>query len=162
MNSKTAAFITGTLLLATLGMVNPAMAQQHEEHQNKQEQHNQKAAQKTQQHNDKVQQHNVKQEQRGQEGLYQERGRGRLSTRNDRRIPEDRFREGFGRDHYFHVNEGEFRSGRFEFGGFGFGFVDPWPVYWGFDDDVYVDYVDDEYFMFNPRFPGERIEVVIQ
>src|ERR1700677_1819587 len=95
------------------------------------------------------------------ENGHSERG-GRLSARGGQRIPEDRFRGNFGRGHYFQVNEGEFRAGRFEFGGFAFGFVDPWPAYWAYSDDVYIDDIDGVYFLLDPRFPGERVEVVVQ
>jgi hypothetical protein len=50
---------------------------------------------------------------------------------------------------------------RFQYGGFWFGFVQPWPVDWYYGDDVYIDYIDGEYFMFDPYYPGERIEISV-
>jgi hypothetical protein len=47
---------------------------------------------------------------------------------------------------------------RFQYGGYWFELVDPYPEYWGddwyYDDDVYVDYVDDGYYLFNRRYPS--------
>lgn len=41
--------------------------------------------------------------------------------------------------------------------------VDPWPEYWRNDwydtDDVYVDYVDNGYYLFNRRYPGPGIAI---
>ena len=83
------------------------------------------------------------------------------------RIPEDRFRAHFGRGHWFRVHdvpvvvvEG---SPRFQFGGLWFGVVDPcpetWSPVWYRTDDVYVDYVNDGYYMFNRQHPGIAIAV---
>jgi hypothetical protein len=52
---------------------------------------------------------------------------------------------------------------RFQYGGYWFGFVDPWPEYWSDswydDDDVYVDYYGDGYYLYNRRYPGDRIAI---
>jgi hypothetical protein len=82
-------------------------------------------------------------------------------------IPEDRFHEHFGRGHWFRVHSapvlvvGGFP--RFQYGGFWFSVVDPWPEYWSRTwyetDDVYVDYVNDGYYMYNRRHPGIGIAV---
>ena len=83
------------------------------------------------------------------------------------RIPEDRFRAHFGRGHWFHMHSvpilvvGGFP--RFQYGGFWFSVVDPWPGSWSRTwyetDDVYVDYVNDGYYMYNRRHPGVAIAV---
>ena len=83
------------------------------------------------------------------------------------RIPEDRFRGHFGRGHWFRVHdvpvvvvEG---SPRFQFGGYWFSVVDPcpetWAPTWYRTDDVYVDYVNDGYYMYNRRHPGIAIAI---
>ncbi|HXN50994.1 MAG TPA: hypothetical protein VN943_03580 [Candidatus Acidoferrum sp.] len=52
---------------------------------------------------------------------------------------------------------------RFQYGGYWFGLVDPWPEYWSSDwydsDDVYVDYYGDGYYLYNRRYPGDRIAI---
>jgi hypothetical protein len=61
----------------------------------------------------------------------------------------------------------EFYAGypRFQYGGFSFRIVDPWPDSWGPDwyesDDVYIDYENDGYYMYNSRYPGLGISVDI-
>jgi hypothetical protein len=83
------------------------------------------------------------------------------------RIPEDRFRAHFGRGHWFRVRSVPIivvdGYPRFQYGGFWFSMVDPWPEYWSRTwyetDDVYVDYVNDGYYMYNRRHPGVAIAV---
>jgi hypothetical protein len=83
------------------------------------------------------------------------------------RIPEDRFRAHFGRGHWFRVHEVPVivvdRSPRFQFGGYWFGVVDPcpetWSPVWYRTDDVYVDYVNDGYYLYNRQHPGIAIAV---
>jgi hypothetical protein len=83
------------------------------------------------------------------------------------RIPEDRFRAHFGRGHWFRVHEVPVivveRSPRFQIGGFWFSVVDPcpetWSPVWYRTDDVYIDYVDDGYYMYNRQHPGIAIAV---
>ena len=50
---------------------------------------------------------------------------------------------------------------RFQYGGFWFGFVEPWPTNWYYTDDVYIDYVDDGYYMYNPYYPGTRFAISV-
>jgi hypothetical protein len=83
------------------------------------------------------------------------------------RVPDDRFRASYGQDHGFRfyslpvIYVGGHR--RFQYGGFWFGLVDPWPEYWSAnwydDDDVYVDYYGDGYYLYNRRYPGDRIAI---
>ncbi len=88
---------------------------------------------------------------------------------NGYRIPEARYRVYFGPRHMFRINRypvmviGGYP--RFQYGGFWFGFVDPWPEYWSDDwyenDDVYVDYSGDGYYLYNSRYPQVRIAVMV-
>jgi hypothetical protein len=54
---------------------------------------------------------------------------------------------------------------RFQYGGYWITAVDPWPEYWGNDwydnDDVYVAYVDDGYYLYNRRYPTAGIAIRI-
>lgn len=87
----------------------------------------------------------------------------RLSVRGSGRIPDDRFRANFGSGHNFHMGNPVLVGGysRFQYGGFWFGFVQPWPVGWYYTDDVYIDYVDGGYYMFNPYYPGARFSLSV-
>jgi hypothetical protein len=54
---------------------------------------------------------------------------------------------------------------RFQYRGYWFMLVDPWPEIWAADwyatDDVYIDYHDDGYYLFNRRHPGIAIAVAV-
>lgn len=78
-----------------------------------------------------------------------------------RQIPADRFHASFGRDHQFHIGHPVMIGGQssFQFGGFWFGIVDPWPVGWLYTDPVYVDYVDGGYALVNVVHPGVEVAV---
>jgi hypothetical protein len=77
------------------------------------------------------------------------------------RIPDDRFRASFGSGHTFHVNRAEFAGGsrRFQYGGYWFAMVNPWPVAWLYTDDVYVDYINGGYFLCDPVHPGVFLSI---
>jgi hypothetical protein len=85
------------------------------------------------------------------------------------RIPDDRFRGRFGPEHAFRIYGLPFMVyrgyPRFQYGGYWITAVDPWPEYWGNDwydnDDVYVTYVDDGYYMYNRRYPTVGIAIRI-
>jgi hypothetical protein len=78
------------------------------------------------------------------------------------RVPDDYFRGHYGRGHEFRVYSLPFmfEGGypRFQYNGYWFTMMDPYPEYWGADwyqtDDVYVDYYGDGYYLFNRRYPG--------
>jgi hypothetical protein len=102
--------------------------------------------------------HNWKSEHR----TWQQRG-----GYNGYRVPDARFRAYYGQDHRFRMYSlpvmfvGGHR--RFQYGGFLLGLIDPWPEYWSSDwydsDDVYVDYYGDGYYLYNRRYPGDRIAI---
>jgi hypothetical protein len=87
----------------------------------------------------------------------------RLSARGSARIPDDRFRANFGREHVFVISQPVMVGGysRFQYGGFWFGFVQPWPVGWYYTDDVYVDYIDGGYYLYNPYYPAARVSISV-
>ena len=86
----------------------------------------------------------------------------RVSSRGSGRIPDDRFHANFGEGHRFVINQPVIVGGysRFQYGGYWFGFVQPWPDGWYYTDQVYVDYIDGGYFLFDPFYPGVRVEIV--
>ena len=73
------------------------------------------------------------------------------------RIPDDRFRANFGREHTFHVSESDYRGRRFQYGGYSFGFVGAWPANWQYTQDVYVVDINGVYYLCNPAYPGVNI-----
>jgi len=87
----------------------------------------------------------------------------RLSARGTGRIPDDRFRSNFGRGHEFRMGDPVIVDGysRFQYGGYWFGYVQPWPANWYYTDQCYIDYVDGSYYMYNPYYPGTRFALTV-
>ena len=87
----------------------------------------------------------------------------RLSSRNDRRIPDARFRARFGSQHRFRIGSPELVGGysRFQYGVISFGFVQQWPSNWYYTEDVYVEDVGGYYFLCNPLYTGVCIAIVV-
>ena len=73
------------------------------------------------------------------------------------RIPDDRFKANFGRQHTFRVSQGDYRNHHFQYGGYAFGFVDPWPSNWLYTQNVYVVEIDGIYYLCNPAYPGVNL-----
>ena len=86
------------------------------------------------------------------------------------RVPEASFSKSFGRDHSFHVFGLPYMEveglPRFQFGGYWFSMMEPFPEYWGADwyrnDDMYVDYDGGGYYLYDRRFsnrPGVAVSI---
>ena len=84
-------------------------------------------------------------------------------------IPDDRFLGYFGSDHGFRISGLPFLVvggfPRFQYQGYWFSAVDPWPEYWGDDwyntDDVYVVYTDSGYYLYDRRYPNAGVAISI-
>jgi len=82
-------------------------------------------------------------------------------------IPDPKFKANFGRQHTFAVNrvitttKVVSNQTQFVFAGYTFMFLDPWPAGWLFTDDCYVDYVDEEYFLFDVVHPEVRVALFV-
>ena len=85
------------------------------------------------------------------------------AERKSAHIPDDKFRQQFGRSHTFVVRRPVMveDSPGFFYGGYSFVLVDVWPTDWDYNDDCYVDYIDGEYFLFDLRHPGVRIALMV-
>ncbi len=89
-------------------------------------------------------------------GEQQMQGRGKGG-----RIPEEKFRASFGKQHTFRISRPTVVEGQpqFQYAGYSFVIVDPWPAEWQYTDDVYVDYIDDQYYLFDLMHPGVSIVI---
>jgi hypothetical protein len=86
---------------------------------------------------------------------------GKPGERAGGHIPDDRFREHFGREHVFVINRPVIVEGapRFQYGGYWFVIADPWPVGWAYTDQVYIEFIDGGYYVLSPVHPGVRVLV---
>jgi hypothetical protein len=84
-------------------------------------------------------------------------------ARRGGRIPDDKFRSHFGRQHTLVIRRPTVVEGqpRFQYGGYWFTIVDPWPAGWAYTDDCYIDDIDGEYFLFDLLHPGVRVAIVV-
>jgi len=110
--------------------------------QDKNARQEQKSAQQPQQHT----------QQAGPEQQVQ-----RASGNSGGRIPDDRFKANFGEQHRFRVSHADYDNHRFQYGGYWFGFVDPWPSNWLYTQDVFVVEIDGVYYLCNAMYPGINI-----
>jgi len=77
-------------------------------------------------------------------------------------IPDDKFRAHFGQSHHFSAKTVIVQGQpQFQYGGYPFEFIDAWPVDWAYTDDVYVDYIDDDYYLIDLLHPGVRIVLFV-
>lgn len=142
---------------------NAKQEQKAAQRQDKNTREEQGAAQ--QQHKAAEQQHNAAQheeqnahpQQQHQAQAKNEQGHG-----GGGRIPEDRYRAHFGNEHRFRVTESNYRQDRrFQYGGYWFGFVDPWPTNWLYTQDVFVIEIDGVYYLCNPAYPGVNVALSV-
>jgi len=88
---------------------------------------------------------------------------------NGYRIPENHYNGYFGPSHAFVIFSQPYTVvggfPRFQYGGYWFSLVDPWPESWSNNwyetDDVYVAYVDNGYYMYNRRYPTVGIAITV-
>jgi hypothetical protein len=101
-----------------------------------------------------------------QHGTSAQQGKARPAGKSAH-IPDPQFKANFGRPHRFTANRVITTTTivpnqtQFLYGGYTFIFIDPWPADWLLTDDCYVDYVDDEYFLFDFLHPGIRVALFV-
>jgi hypothetical protein len=75
------------------------------------------------------------------------------------RQPDEKFRAQIGREHHFRVTRSSDR--RISYGGYYFTYSEAWPSAWSYDDDVYIDYIDGQYYLIDLAHPGVRLLLVV-
>jgi hypothetical protein len=153
--------ISTAVLSLSLGIGIPAYAQQEqhdqEENKDKPAQEKEKKAQpekpaNQEEKNNKPEEKNAQHESKP-EPNEQHAGGGR--------IPADRFKANFGREHSFRVSEGDYRNHRFQYGGYWFGFASVWPSNWLYTQDVYVVEINGVYYLCNANYPGVNLTLSV-
>lgn len=179
---KLVGIISAAVLSATLGVAAPAYAQQ-EQHDQQEEQkakpaQDEKKAQpekpaKQEEKNAQQQEKNAKPEeknaQRENNSKQEEKSAQQQHTQPAQhasgngggRIPDDRYRANFGQEHRFRVNQSDYSNRRFQYGGYWFGFVDPWPSNWLYTQEVFVVEINGVYYLCNPMYPGVNITLSV-
>jgi len=168
---KLVGVISTAVLSLTLGVAAPVYAQQ-EQHEQQEEQkakpaQDEKKAQPEkpakqeeknaqEEKNTKPEEKNAKQEQQRAPEAKPEKQEQHASGG---RIPADRYKANFGREHTFRVSQGDYSSGRFQYGGYWFGFGGAWPSNWLYTQDVYVIEIDGMYYLCNPMYPGVNLVI---
>jgi hypothetical protein len=134
---------------------------QQQDKNNRQEE---KSAQQ-QDRNNQQEQKNAQQQDRNnkqeEKNARQQQAKPAQRAGGSNRIPDDRYKANFGRDHSFRVSEADYRNHRFEYGGYAFGFVGIWPSNWLYTQNVYVVEIDGMYYLCNPMYPGVNLELSI-
>jgi hypothetical protein len=137
-------------------------ARQQNEQQKQPEQSN-RERQNQQKQVTKQQQDEQRQQQRQQQQVAKQQRTDERDQHSDRghgRIPDDRFRASFGREHHFRV--GHFDNRRFQYGGYWFSFNEGWPVGWAYTDDFYIDFIDGQYYLIDLTHPGVQLLLVVE
>ena len=169
LNRMVVAAVLSAAWLVGMSMPANAQGQGRQEHQQKQDKKQQKRERPQQaQKQQKGQAHARQQPQRGrQQTRAVAHNRGNNSKGNNGnhygRISDDHYRAHFGHEHSFRMIRPRMVKGynRFQYGGYSFGFNQPWPGGWSYDDNVYVEYVGGGYYLYNPRHPGVQITLNI-
>lgn len=108
--------------------------------------------------------HPMGQKEQRPDQMDREHHQHQAGAKQGKKIPDDKFRANFGREHRFKVQRTQVINVSqpvVVYGGYNFQLVDAWPADWGFEDDCYIDYIDGEYFLFNVMHPGVRIAVFV-
>jgi hypothetical protein len=103
-------------------------------------------------------------EQQNDQRMDRDQQRRQARGQRGRHIPDQQFRTSFGQQHRFHVRREQIVNSPqpvIVYGGYNFQLMEPWPSEWSYDDDVYIDYVDDGYYLFDPIHPSFRIAVFV-
>ena len=87
----------------------------------------------------------------------------RAGNQGGARIPDDKFRAHFGRQHTFVIHQTTIVQGQpgFQYGGYSFIISGAWPVGWAYTDNCYIDYIDGEYILFDLLHPGVQVMLVV-
>ena len=168
---KLVGVISTAVLSLALGVAVPAFAQeQHEQEGQKapaardekkaQPEKSTKQAEKPAvqpEKNAKPEEKNAQQENRNAKPAEKNAPEQKAAGNRGGQIPADKFKANFGQQHSFRVTQADYSNHRFQYGGYSFGFVDPWPSNWLYTQNVYVIEINGVYYLCNASFPGVNL-----
>ena len=141
-------------------------AKQDEKNAQQQDKNTKQEGRSTQQQdrNNQQEQKNAQQQDRNnkqeEKNAQQQPTQSAQRTGGGKRIPDDRYRANFGREHSFRVSHNDYdRDRRFQYGGYWFSFVDVWPSNWLYTQDVFVVEIDGMYYLCNTMYPGINVAI---
>jgi hypothetical protein len=158
--------LAGIGCLIGVGLIStpsPSWSQEHES-KPKTEQTKGKTVTKTTQKETRTEKGNHEEGQRAENHRnhgYARNG-GLRNAGEGRRLENREFNRNFGEGHRFRPGWIGGGYDAFGYGGFTFGFLEPWPLGWSYDDDVYVMDIDGGYVLCNPLYPGITVGVIIE
>lgn len=154
--------ISSAVLSLSLGIGIPASAQQEQHDQ--QEENKDKPAQEKErkaqpEHSAKPEEKNSRPEEKNaqEQHAQQSKPEEKEEHAGGGRIPAERYKANFGREHSFRVSESDYRNHRFQYGGYWFGFESVWPSNWLYTQDVYVVEINGVYYLCNASYPGVNL-----
>src|ERR1700722_8105643 len=166
------AVLSLTLGSLTLGVALPAYAQEQRDQQEEKDKPAQEKEKKAQpekparpEDKNAKQDENRKPEEKAQENAQpkpEERAQPKPEEHaHAGRIPDDRFKANFGREHSFRVSQSDYQSHRFQYGGYWFGFESAWPSNWLYTQNVYVIEIDGVFYLCNASYPGVNLTLSV-
>jgi hypothetical protein len=155
---KLVGVISTAVLSLSLGVGIPAYAQQdqHEQEENKDKPATEKEKKAQPEKSAKPAEKNT-QEQHAQQAKPEQKEEHATAGR----IPADRFKANFGREHSFRVSQADYNNHRFQYGGYWFGFASVWPSNWLYTQDVYVVEINGVYYLCNASYPGVNLTLSV-
>jgi outer membrane biosynthesis protein TonB len=136
---------------------NTQQEQKSAQQQDKNTQQEQKSAQQQDKNAQQEQRNAQQQDKNNQQEQKNVQQQQRAGGNGSGRIPDDKFKANFGREHSFRVSQTDYSNRRFQYGGYSFGFVDVWPNNWLYTQDVYVIEINGVYYLCNASFPGVNL-----
>jgi hypothetical protein len=113
------------------------------------------------------QSHTTWQQGRAQQWSSQHRTWGQRGGYGGYYVPQATFNLSFGSSHFFRLRTRPVMYmgyPQFQYGGYSFLLLDPWPEYWSDNwynaDDLYIDY-DDGYYLYNRSYPDVRLAITV-
>ena len=134
----------------------PAPPPKQQKPDEKQQQPDEKERQKQQKEQAKKEKNRPPQEQTAPQDNRKQQASGK-----GQRIPQEKFRANFGREHHFRVARSGGDNRRFQYSGYWFEVVEVWPAGWSFDDDCYIEQDGADYYLVDVVRPEIRVLVIV-